>query len=65
MRGVHPLPRRERALDLRELREHGVVRLVQQARDDPGLLDNVLRVRGGAVIVLDALVVARLQFRAE
>ena len=58
---VHPLPRGERALDLRELRQHRVLRLAQQARDDPGLLEDILRMRRGAVIVLDPHVLVRLQ----
>ena len=41
-RGVHPLPRGEGPLDLRELRQHRVVRFAQEACDDAGLLNNAL-----------------------
>ena len=62
-RRVHALPGVERPLDLRELRHHRRVRFTEQADDGARLFDDVLRVRGRAVIVVELRVLARLELR--
>ena len=59
--GVHPLPRCQRALDLRQLRQDRTFGFAEQPGDDSGLLDNLRGMGSRAVLVIDARVFSRFQ----